>query len=80
VTDSDNSSQSLYEAWTSSGTSPLIGRLGGGGSDYKPFVKHVGIPSIDIAFGGDYPVYHSLYDDFIWMQKFGDPMFHRHVA
>ncbi|XLR55608.1 hypothetical protein HN51_009927 [Arachis hypogaea] len=28
----------------------------------------------------DYPVYHSLYDDFIWMQKFGDPMSHRHVA
>ncbi|KAL4374734.1 hypothetical protein HN51_008557 [Arachis hypogaea] len=83
VTDPDNSSQSLYEAWTSSGTSPLIGRLGGGGSDYKPFVQHVGIPSIDLAFGGDtadYPVYHSLYDDFIWMQKFGDPMFHRHVA
>lgn len=28
----------------------------------------------------EYPVYHSLYDDFIWMQKFGDPMFKRHVA
>lgn len=27
-----------------------------------------------------YPVYHSMYDDFIWMEKFGDPMFHRHVA
>ncbi|XLR34923.1 hypothetical protein S83_062823, partial [Arachis hypogaea] len=52
VTDPDNSSQSIYEAWTSSGISPLIGRLGGGGSDYKPFVQHVGILSIDIAFGG----------------------------
>ncbi|XLU19254.1 hypothetical protein S245_055320, partial [Arachis hypogaea] len=30
----------------------VIGRLGGGGSDYKPFVQHVGILSIDIAFGG----------------------------
>ncbi|KAK8955228.1 putative glutamate carboxypeptidase 2 [Platanthera guangdongensis] len=28
----------------------------------------------------DYPVYHSMYDDFVWMQKFGDPLFHRHVA
>lgn len=27
-----------------------------------------------------YPVYHSMYDDFIWMKKFGDPMFHRHSA
>ncbi|QHO39115.1 uncharacterized protein DS421_4g126290 [Arachis hypogaea] len=34
----------------------LIGRLGGGGSDYKPFVQHVGIPSIDIAFGGEFLV------------------------
>ncbi|KAL4293808.1 hypothetical protein HN51_044235 [Arachis hypogaea] len=56
VTDPDNSSQSIYEAWTSSGISPLIGRLGGGGSDYKPFVQHVGILSIDIAFGGEFLV------------------------
>jgi N-acetylated-alpha-linked acidic dipeptidase len=28
----------------------------------------------------DYAVYHSLYDDFIWMEKFGDPLFQRHVA
>ncbi|GER25138.1 N-acetylated-alpha-linked acidic dipeptidase 2 [Striga asiatica] len=28
----------------------------------------------------DYPVYHSLYDDFVWMTKFGDPMFQKHVA
>lgn len=27
-----------------------------------------------------YPVYHSMYDDFVWMSKFGDPMFRRHVA
>lgn len=27
-----------------------------------------------------YPVYHSMYDDYVWMEKFGDPMFHRHVA
>ncbi|KAK1313817.1 putative glutamate carboxypeptidase 2 [Acorus calamus] len=27
-----------------------------------------------------YPVYHSLYDDYVWMQKFGDPMFQRHIA
>uniref|UniRef100_A0A368UIK9 Peptidase M28 domain-containing protein n=1 Tax=Glycine max TaxID=3847 RepID=A0A368UIK9_SOYBN len=83
VKDPDNSSQSIYESWTSSGSSPLFGRLGGGGSDYASFLQHVGIPAADIAFGGDvagYPVYHSLYDDFVWMEKFGDPMFQRHVA
>ncbi|XP_061371257.1 probable glutamate carboxypeptidase LAMP1 [Gastrolobium bilobum] len=83
VKDPENSSQSIYESWTSSGSSPVFGRLGGGGSDYAAFLQHVGIPAADIAFGGDvaaYPVYHSLYDDFIWMKKFGDPMFQRHVA
>lgn len=83
VKDPDNSSQSIYESWTGSSSSPLIGRLGGGGSDYAAFLQHVGIPAADIAFGGDsasYPVYHSIYDDFIWMQNFGDPMFQRHVA
>ncbi|KAJ0970607.1 hypothetical protein J5N97_018566 [Dioscorea zingiberensis] len=27
-----------------------------------------------------YPVYHSLYDDFFWMENFGYPMFQRHIA
>ncbi|KAF7813887.1 putative glutamate carboxypeptidase LAMP1 [Senna tora] len=83
VKDPDNSSLSIYESWAGSGGSPLFGRLGGGGSDYAAFVQHVGIPSADFSFGGGfagYPVYHSMYDDFIWMKKFGDPMFHRHVA
>ncbi|XP_020573516.1 probable glutamate carboxypeptidase LAMP1 [Phalaenopsis equestris] len=79
VQDPDNSSQTLFESWVAS-DSPLIRRLGGGGSDYEAFVQHVGIPSVDMRFGRDYPVYHSMYDDFLWMQKFGDPLFHRHVA
>ncbi|XP_031116431.1 probable glutamate carboxypeptidase LAMP1 isoform X3 [Ipomoea triloba] len=58
----------------------LLGRLGGGGSDYAAFIQHIGVPSADISFGEGYPVYHSMYDDFVWMKKYGDPMFHRHVA
>ncbi|XP_059433343.1 probable glutamate carboxypeptidase LAMP1 isoform X2 [Corylus avellana] len=80
VRDPDNPSQSLYDSWVGSSNSPLIGRLGDGGSDFAAFVQHVGIPATAMFFGGGYPVYHSMYDDFIWMQKFGDPMFHRHVA
>ncbi|XP_057447240.1 probable glutamate carboxypeptidase LAMP1 isoform X2 [Lotus japonicus] len=81
IKDPDNSSQTIYDSWTGSSSSPVIGRLGGGGSDYAAFLQHVGIPAAGIFFGSTgYPVYHSLYDDFTWMQNFGDPMFQRHVA
>ncbi|KAK0570869.1 hypothetical protein LWI29_007716 [Acer saccharum] len=80
VQDPENSSQTIYDSWVGSSNSPVIGRLGGGGSDYGAFVQHIGVPAADIHFGGGYPVYHSMYDDFIWMEKFGDPMFQRHVA
>jgi len=56
-----------------------VGDLGSG-SDYTPFLQHLGIPSLDISFGGPYGVYHSLYDNFEWMQKFGDPTFRYSVA
>lgn len=58
---------------------PAIGALGAG-SDFSPFFDFAGIPSIDLAFEGDYGVYHSLYDDFYWMKHFGDPTFQYHVA
>src|SRR6185503_2944124 len=50
------------------------------GSDYTPFLQHLGIPSSDMGFGGDYGVYHSAYDDFYWMSHFGDPTFMYHVT
>jgi N-acetylated-alpha-linked acidic dipeptidase len=56
-----------------------IGALGSG-SDYTPFLQHLGVPSLDMSFGGDYGVYHSAYDSFYWMTKFGDPTFAYHVA
>jgi N-acetylated-alpha-linked acidic dipeptidase len=55
-----------------------IGALGSG-SDYTPFLQHLGVPSIDMGFGGDYGVYHSAYDSFHWMSKHGDPGFKVHV-
>ncbi|XP_015899458.3 probable glutamate carboxypeptidase LAMP1 [Ziziphus jujuba] len=80
VQDPDNSSQTIYESWFGSSNSEGIGRLGGGGSDFAAFVQHIGIPSAIMSYGKGYPVYHSMYDDYIWIQKFGDPGFHRHVA
>lgn len=53
-----------------------IGALGDG-SDYTAFIHHLGIPSADLRFGGetDGGVYHSIYDDFYWYSRYGDPDF-----
>ena len=52
----------------------------GSGSDYTPFLQHLGVASTDMSFNGDYGVYHSAYDSFYWMDHFGDPGFQYHVA
>ena len=52
----------------------------GSGSDYTAFVDHLGIPALDVDFGGHYGVYHSIYDNFFWMEKFGDPEFLTHAT
>jgi len=56
-----------------------IGDLGSG-SDYVAYFDHLGIPSDDFSFEGIYGMYHSIFDDYMWMKKFGDPTFRYHVA
>jgi N-acetylated-alpha-linked acidic dipeptidase len=51
-----------------------VGDLGSG-SDYTVFLQHLGVPSTDIGSNGDYGVYHSVFDNFAWFKKFGDPDF-----
>jgi N-acetylated-alpha-linked acidic dipeptidase len=51
-----------------------IGTLGSG-SDYTPFIQHLGVPSTDIGSDGPYGVYHSTFDDYTWFIKFADPTF-----
>ena len=51
-----------------------VGDLGSG-SDYTAFLQHLGVPSTDIGSTGPYGVYHSVFDDFQWLTKFGDPDF-----
>jgi N-acetylated-alpha-linked acidic dipeptidase len=70
----------LYDVWTHEGGE--VGVLGSG-SDYTAFL-HRGIASIDMGAGGGpndpvYP-YHSNYDSYAWMERFGDPGFHTHKA
>ncbi|HET9370121.1 MAG TPA: M28 family metallopeptidase [Vicinamibacterales bacterium] len=56
-----------------------LGRLGSG-SDYTAFLDHLGVPSVDVGFSGGYGVYHSVYDNFRWMSRYGDPEFIYHQA
>jgi len=56
-----------------------LGALGSG-SDYTVFVDHLGVPSINFGFRGKYGVYHSVYDNFRWMDLYGDPRFVYHQA
>ncbi|HTZ76127.1 MAG TPA: M28 family metallopeptidase [Candidatus Aquilonibacter sp.] len=49
----------------------------GSGSDFTPFLQHVGIASFNIEFGGEDGggIYHSIYDDFYWYTHFADTAF-----
>jgi N-acetylated-alpha-linked acidic dipeptidase len=52
----------------------------GSGSDYTVFLNFLGVPAADITYTGPYGVYHSVYDNHLWVQKFGDPGFLRQTA
>jgi N-acetylated-alpha-linked acidic dipeptidase len=49
----------------------------GSGSDFTPFLQHLGIASLNLGFGGedDGGIYHSIYDDFTWYSRFSDTDF-----
>jgi N-acetylated-alpha-linked acidic dipeptidase len=54
-----------------------IGALGSG-SDYTVFIDHLGIPSVNLGYGGEDlsgGQYHSVYDDFYWYTHFEDTDF-----
>ncbi len=74
--------RSLYDNWRAQDKSAAEARFGklGSGSDYAPFLQLAGVACLDMASTGSYGVYHSTYDSFRWMEKFGDPDFTRHAA
>jgi N-acetylated-alpha-linked acidic dipeptidase len=49
----------------------------GSGSDFTPFLQHLGIASLSIGYGGEdaYGQYHSIYDSFDHYTRFMDPTF-----
>ncbi len=55
----------------------------GSGSDFSPFIDHLGIATLHVEFGGeddDAGIYHSRYDSFDHFIRFGDPTFEYEVA
>lgn len=70
--------QTVRDVWNGN-----IGTMGSG-SDFTPFEDFAGVASLDMGFsrGSNDPVYHyhSDYDDFHWMEKYGDPDFLYHQS
>ncbi len=54
----------------------------GAGSDYSPFLQHMGITSLDLGFGGESQggEYHSIYDSYDNYVRFKDPGFKYGIA
>jgi N-acetylated-alpha-linked acidic dipeptidase len=46
----------------------------GSGTDFTGFLDHLGIATLDLAYGGEdeQGIYHSIYDDFYWYMHFSD--------
>lgn len=76
---------SVYSRWraaarlASDTLEPAMGDPGGG-SDFAGFYNHLGIPISEWGFGGAGGVYHSMFDSYAWMTRFGDPGFVYHAT
>lgn len=81
------SGKSLYEEWKASRArekkdirdAALVDTRIGSGSDHTVFLNFLGRPTIGLTFDGPYGVYHSMYDNFYWMNRFGDPGYRYHT-
>ena len=55
----------------------------GSGSDFTPFLQHIGVATLNIGYGDEGQtggVYHSIYDSFDHYTRFGDPNFAYGIA
>ena len=54
----------------------------GSGSDYTPFLQHLGIASLNVGYGGENRggSYHSAFDSYDHYARFGDPTFDYGIA
>lgn len=81
------SGNSLYQEWKTTRSrekketkdSRLVDTRIGSGSDHTVFLNFLGRPTIGLTFDGAYGVYHSMYDNYYWMNQFGDPGYRYHT-
>ncbi len=84
------SGQTLYDEWKVTrqaelhqkeavADSDLVDTRIGSGSDHTVFLNFLGVPTVGLTFVGPYGVYHSAYDDYYWMNHFGDPGYRYHA-
>ncbi len=76
----ENKKKKIEPNWSAIDTLALNIDDLGAGSDFTAFLDFAGAPCISMSFGGPYGVYHALYDNFYWMEKFGDPTFAYHAT
>jgi N-acetylated-alpha-linked acidic dipeptidase len=87
------SGKSLYEEWRKSAVAArveakdprpvsddnLVETHIGSGSDFTVFLNYLCRTTMELEFDGPYGVYHSAYDNFFWMNHFGDPGYRYHT-
>jgi N-acetylated-alpha-linked acidic dipeptidase len=79
----DNAEELRYETRLAEAGGDLPIRALGSGSDYTPFLQHLGLTALSIEYHGEDDqagVYHSSYDSFDHYARFGDPTFAYGIA
>lgn len=69
----------LAPSWSRGERGPAPLGLPGSGSDFAAFLHHLGLPVLDIGFGGARAgQYHTAFDDFELVERYLDPDFETH--
>jgi N-acetylated-alpha-linked acidic dipeptidase len=79
VRDPHTERQTIYDRWAAQPRGVDI-ESPGGGSDHESFLYDLGIPVLEVGFGGSFGVYHSGFDDLQYAKRFADTGFVNHRA
>jgi N-acetylated-alpha-linked acidic dipeptidase len=79
VRDPHTERQTIYDRWLAQPRGVRIASPGGG-SDHESFLYDLGVPTLEVGFGGAFGVYHSGFDDLQYARRFADTGFVNHRA